>query len=63
MATANSNLSVYDPSEVPSGSDYTIAIVVSEWNSQVTEPLFKGSYDTLIKHGVLISNISRINVP
>ena len=63
MATANSNLSVYDPSEVPSGSDYTIALVVSEWNSQVTEPLFKGAYDTLIKHGVLISNISRINVP
>ena len=63
MATANSNLSVYDPSEVPSGSDYTIAIVVSEWNSQVTEPLFKGAYDTLIKHGVLISNISRTNVP
>ena len=63
MATANFNLSVYNPSEVPLGSVYTIALVVSEWNTKITEPLFEGAYATLIKHGVLVSNISRINVP
>lgn len=63
MATANFNLSVYNTSEVPLGSVYTIALVVSEWNTKITEPLFEGAYGTLIKHGVLVSNISRINVP
>ena len=49
MATANTNLSVYDSNEVPSGKPFSIALIVSEWNNQVTEPLFQGAFDTLIK--------------
>ena len=63
MATANTNLSVYDADEVPSGKNFALAIVVSEWNAQITEPLFRGAYDTLIQHKVSASKIARINVP
>ena len=35
------------------------AIVVSEWNTEVTFALLKGAYDTLIKHG---SNNNHIKV-
>ena len=37
MATANTNLSVYDADEVPSGKNFSVAIVVAEWNTQITE--------------------------
>ena len=63
MATANTNLSVYDADEVPSGKNFAVAIVVAEWNAQITEPLFQGAYDTLIQHEVSASKIERINVP
>ena len=63
MATANTNLSVYNADEVPSGKDYTVAVVVAEWNAQITEPLFQGAYDTLIQHEVSSGKIERINVP
>ena len=63
MATVNSNLSVYDPDQVPSGEHLSVALVVSEWNAQITESLFKGAYDTLRNHRVVENNISRINVP
>ena len=63
MATVNSNLSVYDPEQVPSGEDLSVALIVSEWNTQITESLFQGAYDTLRSHKVAEKNISRINVP
>lgn len=63
MATVNSNLSVYDSEQVPSGEDLSVALVVSEWNAQITESLFQGAYDTLRNHKVAEKNISRINVP
>jgi 6,7-dimethyl-8-ribityllumazine synthase len=39
------------------------AIVVAEWNEEVTEPLFQGALDALIQLGVKKSNIIRKNVP
>ena len=63
MVTANTNLSVYDTDQVPSGKNFAVAIVVAEWNAQITEPLFQGAYDTLIHHQVSASKIVRINVP
>ena len=63
MATVNSNLSVYDPEQVPSGENLSVALIVSEWNAQITESLFQGAYDTLRNHKVAEKNISRINVP
>lgn len=40
-----------------------LAIVVAEWNEEITEPLFQGAFDTLIKLGVKKKNIIRKNVP
>lgn len=57
------NLSDYDPSAVPCGATYRIAIVVAEWNPDVTEALLHGAYDTLLQHGTLEENISVHHVP
>lgn len=37
---------------LPSGKDRIIGVVVSEWNSPVTDNLLKGAVDTLISAGV-----------
>lgn len=63
MATADNSLSQYDPSQVPDGSNYRVALVVSEWNNKITEALFQGAKTTLLSHNVADSNIVRINVP
>ena len=52
MATSLSNLSDFNPSEVPSGKDHRVAIVVAEWNRQITENLFLGAKDALMACGV-----------
>ena len=39
------------------------AIVVAEWNEEITEALFQGAYDALLSMGVKKSNIIRKNVP
>jgi 6,7-dimethyl-8-ribityllumazine synthase len=38
-------------------------IVVSQWNDQITEGLYKGAYDALIDCGALPENITRWSVP
>lgn len=40
-----------------------LAIVVAEWNEEITEPLFQGAFDALVKLGVKKKNIIRKNVP
>ena len=40
-----------------------ISIIVSQWNNTITGNLSKATITTLIKHGVLKSNISKIEVP
>ena len=40
-----------------------IAIVVAEWNEDITEALFQGAHDALLKLGVKKENIIRKNVP
>lgn len=52
MATAGKNLSNYDPNQIPDGTDFSIGIVVSEWNIEVTQNLLDGAVDTLLKQGV-----------
>ena len=63
MATALSNLSDFNPAEVSPGKDYKIALVVAEWNEQITENLFLGAKEALEACGVLEQNIIRSNVP
>ena len=63
MATKNQNLSSYDKATIPNAKDFRFGIVVSEWNSNVTDKLFKGAFDTLLDHGVLKNNILHWQVP
>lgn len=63
MATENKNLSYYDSSTIPNGSQYSFGIVVSEWNPEVTNGLLKGAVDTLIECGVKEENIHVHYVP
>jgi len=39
------------------------AIVVAEWNEEITEALFEGAHYALLQHGVKKNNIIRKNVP
>lgn len=63
MASSLKNLSDYDPKKVPSAEDMSFGIVVSEWNSNVTDDLLEGAVDALIKHGAKKSNIDIFHVP
>ena len=57
------NLSDYDPTTIPSGKLFRIAVVAAEWNAKVTEPMLKGAVDTLLEHGVKEDNIIIKHVP
>lgn len=63
MATANKNLSEYDKSQLPKADHLRIGLVVSSWNSQITENLYQGARETLLDCGVKSDNIFRLNVP
>ncbi len=63
MASSLKNLSNYDPAKVPDASGMKFAIVVSEWNEQVTAALLEGTINTLKKHGALENNIHIMTVP
>lgn len=39
------------------------AIVVAEWNDEITEALYQGAYESLRAHGVKDKNITRRDVP
>ena len=63
MATAGHNLSQYDRDKLPDAREFKIGMVVSEWNSEITEAMYQGAYDTLLECGVDQKNISRWDVP
>jgi 6,7-dimethyl-8-ribityllumazine synthase len=63
MATVNKNLSHYDKSSIPNAANMRFGIVVSEWNSEITENLYKGAENALIENGVIADNIVRWDVP
>ena len=63
MVTADNSLSQYDQSKTFNGKNFRIALIVSEWNRDITEALFQGAKTTLINHNVSPENIVRIDVP
>lgn len=63
MATANQNLSDYDKATIPNAKDFRFGIVVSEWNTKITEGLWQGAFNALIDCGAQKENIVRWNVP
>lgn len=63
MATVNQNLSEYNADQVPNGENFTIAIIRSEWNGDITQNLADGAESALLDNGVLNQNIIRLDVP
>lgn len=63
MSSSNSSLSDFDTSGISDISGYRFALVVSEWNHEITESLFSGAYQTLVALGAKRENITRTNVP
>lgn len=51
MATVLKNLSEFNINEIPNAEDKTFGIVVSEWNSTITNALLQGAIDTLVNAG------------
>ena len=60
---ATTNLSNYNKNTIPNAKQFKFGIVVSEWNSDITENLFLGAQQTFIENGAEPSNIIRWNVP
>ncbi|MDA0773663.1 MAG: 6,7-dimethyl-8-ribityllumazine synthase [Bacteroidetes bacterium] len=48
---------------IPSGKNRRIALVVSEWNPEITENLYKGAQKVLLENGVAANDIFRTTVP
>lgn len=63
MATENKNLSHYDKQAIPNTKDLRFGIVVSEWNEQITNGLFKGAFEALVDNGVHENDIVHWKVP
>jgi 6,7-dimethyl-8-ribityllumazine synthase len=63
MATSNKNLSNYNKQSLPDCSNFRFGIVVSEWNENITEGLYKGAVDAFLDNNVKAENILRWNVP
>ena len=63
MASSLKNLSSYSGQNITDISTKKFAIVLAEWNSEVTEALYSGALDTLLKNGSKKENIYRKTVP
>jgi 6,7-dimethyl-8-ribityllumazine synthase len=63
MAAKKISLSDIQGSDVPSGADQRVGIIVAEWNSEITFRLRDGAIDTLTKHGVAYEDIIVKYVP
>jgi 6,7-dimethyl-8-ribityllumazine synthase len=63
MASAEKNLSVFLTNQLPDVSNKKFALIVAEWNEQVTFALANGAKNTLTHYGVKAENIFEIMVP
>ena len=63
MTSALKNLSDYNTQTIPSAAGIRFAIVVSEWNTEITEALYSGAKETLLKFGASEHDIVRRDVP
>lgn len=60
---ATTNLSDYKKMNINNADDFSIGIVVSEWNDFITENLYLGCKETLLLEGVKEENIKLFRVP
>jgi 6,7-dimethyl-8-ribityllumazine synthase len=63
MSSADKNLSIFASTQLPDLSAKKFAVVVSEWNDDVTGALYQGAVDTLKQYGIPKENIITRYVP
>lgn len=63
MSSQNKNLSDFDRSAIQDAGRLTVGIVVSEWNTEITEALYRGAAETLLSLGMTQEKIIRYDVP
>ncbi|HEX8549807.1 MAG TPA: 6,7-dimethyl-8-ribityllumazine synthase [Cytophagaceae bacterium] len=63
MSSSLKNLSTYSKANIKDVAKKRFGIVVAEWNSEITEALYSGAIDTLLKEGVIKENIITKTVP
>lgn len=63
MASSIKNLSDFSHIQVVDASPFKFAIVVAQWNAEITGALLNGAISGLEKHGAKESNIEVIEVP
>ena len=63
MVSNNKNLLNYNNEDVPDAEGLHFAIIVSEWNKEITNNLYKGAEEALIDCGASINDIIRYDVP
>ncbi len=63
MASSIKNLSDFSHIQVADASSFKFAIVVAQWNAEITGALLNGAISGLEKHGAKDSNIEVIEVP
>ncbi|MFD2966956.1 6,7-dimethyl-8-ribityllumazine synthase [Sphingobacterium bambusae] len=63
MSSSLKNLSDFSHLEVGNAEGLKFAIVVAQWNAQVTGALLDGAVTGLLKHGTQENNIEVVRVP
>lgn len=66
MTTKYQNLSQYNSDTMPDKevvANQSYAIVVAEWNPEITMAMLNGAYETLVENGVSEKNIQVVHVP
>jgi 6,7-dimethyl-8-ribityllumazine synthase len=63
MSSAHKNLSIFSTDNLPDITEKRFAIVVAEWNEEVTNALADGAHKTLLTYGAQEDNILRVTVP
>jgi len=63
MATSNKNLSAFSKENIGEIRNKKFGIVISEWNSEITDALLEGAYSTLLELGAQKENILKKWVP
>ncbi|MDI9860108.1 6,7-dimethyl-8-ribityllumazine synthase [Flectobacillus roseus] len=63
MSSAHKNLSIFSTDNLPDITEKKFAIVVAEWNEEVTNALADGAHKTLLTYGAQEDNILRVTVP
>ncbi len=63
MTEKKTNLSEYQPDDVPNAAGKRFGIITAEWNPEITQALERGAKETLILHGVKEDDLMIKSVP